>query len=136
MLTRCHSRSQPDVALAYIEAVQRARRGDIGASWNHVADLLDPDFEIRLAGYGSELWRNPLGREDWLARLSNLPWEKLQTETLNVFGNNTHAAAEQVSTFGLAEAESRKPVCFIFEVEHGRVRRISVYRNDYGGLSG
>lgn len=118
---------------AYLDAVQNARRSGTDAAWAAVNDLMTADFEVRLAGFGGdETWLDPWPRDRWLARLQTLPWGRLRTETIRVVGDDRCALAEQISEYELDGQTRRKPVCFVFDVEHSRVRRISVYRNDFG----
>jgi ketosteroid isomerase-like protein len=126
-----HTTGAVRVVDAYLDAVQRARRGD-DAAWADVRSLVAEDAEIRAAGYGgADLWRGPIDRDAWLARLRDRPWDVLRTETTRVFGDDRAAVAEQVSTVVDEGRETRLPVCFVFDVANQRIRRISVYRNDF-----
>jgi ketosteroid isomerase-like protein len=129
--------SATDTVLGYIEAAQRARREQTGEAWDATGAFWDEDIEIRVAdGRGGQTWRTTAqGRSDARALLSRAAVDesRLSTRTVRAIRSTEGdvVVVEQISELrGEDGSVTAVPVCHVFDVVDGRIRRVTVYRNE------
>jgi ketosteroid isomerase-like protein len=127
-----------DLVMKAVELAQRARASGSEADWDDLASCWADAVEVRVADgrAGGQVWRvTARGRQEARDRLSRpqVAAPKLRTSSVRAFASVDDAivVVEQISTVTDADgAVVGVPVCHVFEVEDGLIRRQSVYRNE------
>jgi ketosteroid isomerase-like protein len=127
-----------EVVTKAVQLAQQAREDGSDAAWKALALHWAEDVEIRVADSraGGKVWRvTAQGRQAALERLSRrqVSASRLRTTTVRAWASADESivVVEQLSETADDDGHVvAVPVCHIFEVSEGLIRRQSVYRNE------
>jgi ketosteroid isomerase-like protein len=121
----------------FVALAQQARAVGTDEAWDAAAALWADDVEIRVADKrGGQVWRvTARGRVQARERLSRpqVRASRLKTTTARSFCSQDGrlVVVEQISELTDEDgATAAVPVCHVFEVADGLIKRQSVYRNE------